>query len=148
QARHRAASTTMRWPAARADRMRCRRSSSMSRRDSPSSRASDDTDRGSAINTARRARRNVILRSMNNVAFLGTGLLGAGMAERMLAQGDRVTVWNRTASKARALEQAGAAVAPSAAEAVTAADHVHLALTDDAVVDAILAEMLPRLPHG
>jgi 2-hydroxy-3-oxopropionate reductase len=37
---------------------------------------------------------------MNNVAFLGTGLLGAAMVERMLAQGDSVTVWNRTLSKA------------------------------------------------
>ena len=47
---------------------------------------------------------------MAHVAFLGTGLLGAGMVERMLAQGTRVTVWNRTAAKARALEDAGATV--------------------------------------
>jgi 3-hydroxyisobutyrate dehydrogenase len=82
---------------------------------------------------------------MNNVAFLGTGLLGAAMVERMLAQGDSVTVWNRTASKARALQPAGAVVAPTAADAVMSADHVHLTLTDDAVVDAILAEIAPRV---
>jgi 3-hydroxyisobutyrate dehydrogenase-like beta-hydroxyacid dehydrogenase len=29
---------------------------------------------------------------MNNVAFLGTGLLGSAMVERMLVQGDSVTV--------------------------------------------------------
>src|SRR3954447_3906492 len=86
---------------------------------------------------------------MNQVAFLGTGLLGAAMVERMLAQGDSVTVWNRTASKAQALERAGAVVAGSAADAAAAADHVHLALSDDAVVDAILAEATPRLrPNG
>jgi 3-hydroxyisobutyrate dehydrogenase-like beta-hydroxyacid dehydrogenase len=82
---------------------------------------------------------------MNNVAFLGTGLLGAAMVERMLAQGDSVTVWNRTVSKTQALQSAGALVAPTAGEAVTAADHVHLALTDDAIVDAILAEVTLRL---
>jgi 3-hydroxyisobutyrate dehydrogenase len=82
---------------------------------------------------------------MANVAFLGTGLLGSAMVERMLVQGDSVTVWNRTVSKAQALQQAGAAVALTAGEAVAAADHVHLALTDDAVVDSILAEVAPRL---
>jgi len=76
---------------------------------------------------------------MNNVAFLGTGLLGSAMVERMLAQGDSVTIWNRTVSKAQALQPAGAAIALTAGEAVGAADHVHLALTDDAVVDSILA---------
>jgi 3-hydroxyisobutyrate dehydrogenase len=82
---------------------------------------------------------------MANVAFLGTGLLGSAMVERMLVQDDSVTVWNRTVSKAEALQQAGAAVALTAGEAVAAADHVHLALTDDAVVDSILAEVAPRL---
>jgi 3-hydroxyisobutyrate dehydrogenase len=82
---------------------------------------------------------------MNNVAFLGTGLLGSAMVERMLVQGDSATVWNRTVSKAQALQQAGAAVALTAGEAVAAADQVHLALTDDAVVDSILAEVAPQL---
>ena len=82
---------------------------------------------------------------MTTVAFIGTGLLGGAMAERMLAQGDSVTVWNRTAAKLQALQTAGALVSHSAADAVAAADHVHIALTDDAVVDAILAEVVPRL---
>jgi 3-hydroxyisobutyrate dehydrogenase len=82
---------------------------------------------------------------MNNVAFLGTGLLGGAMVERMLAKGDSVTVWNRTASKLQPLQAAGAVVAHTAGDGVAAADHVHLALTDDAVVDAILGEVMPRL---
>jgi len=44
---------------------------------------------------------------MERIAFLGTGLLGSGMVERMLAQGNAVTVWNRTAAKAKALQPAG-----------------------------------------
>ena len=82
---------------------------------------------------------------MERVAFLGTGLLGGAMVERMLAQGQHVTVWNRTASKLEALRASGAAVAATAGDAAAGADRVHLALTDDAVVDAILAEVRPRL---
>jgi 3-hydroxyisobutyrate dehydrogenase len=82
---------------------------------------------------------------MERIAFLGTGLLGGAMVERMLAHGEHVTVWNRTASKLEALRAAGAVVAATAGNAAADADRVHLALTDDAVVDAILAEVTPRL---
>jgi 3-hydroxyisobutyrate dehydrogenase len=80
-----------------------------------------------------------------DVAFIGTGLLGSGMVEAMLARGDDVTVWNRTESKARALERFGAKVAPTPEAAVSAADHVHMALPDDGVVDDILERCRPRL---
>src|SRR2546423_14948095 len=83
---------------------------------------------------------------MATVAFLGTGLLGSGMVERMLHQGDAVTVWNRTASKARALERFGATVAASPADAVAAAERVHLTLPDDAIVDQIVESFRGRLP--
>src|SRR5829696_1868261 len=84
---------------------------------------------------------------MATVAFIGTGLLGSGMVEGMLRRGDAVTVWNRTAAKARALEPLGAMVASSPGEAVTGADRVHMTLPDDAVVnqsaDAIAARLKP-----
>ncbi len=48
---------------------------------------------------------------MATVGFLGTGCWGGAMVEGMLRRGDTVTVWNRTESKARALEQMGAVVA-------------------------------------
>jgi 3-hydroxyisobutyrate dehydrogenase len=86
--------------------------------------------------------------TVGNVAFLGTGLLGGAMVERMLRQGDRVTVWNRTESNARALERFGAIVAPSPADAVAGADRVHMAFPDDAVVDAIVTSFAPRLQQG
>jgi 3-hydroxyisobutyrate dehydrogenase len=82
---------------------------------------------------------------MANVAFLGTGMMGSGMVEAMLRRGDAVAVWNRTESKARALEPLGAKVAASPAEAVGAADRVHLMLPDDGVVDRILEQSLPRV---
>src|SRR5262245_7372793 len=82
---------------------------------------------------------------MGNVAFLGTGLLGSGFVEAMLRRGESVTVWNRTESKARALEPLGATVTASAADAVAGADRVQMTLPDDAVVDQILAAILPAL---
>jgi 3-hydroxyisobutyrate dehydrogenase-like beta-hydroxyacid dehydrogenase len=85
---------------------------------------------------------------MANVAFLGTGLLGSAMVEGMLRRGEAVTVWNRTESKARALEALGAKVAASPGDAVAGADRVHMTLPDDAVVDHIVNGFLPRLRAG
>ena len=85
---------------------------------------------------------------MSRIALLGTGLLGSGMVRRFLAHGIVVTVWNRTATKARALERDGARVAATAAEAVTGVDRVHIVLSEDAVVDAVLDEAIPALKHG
>jgi 3-hydroxyisobutyrate dehydrogenase-like beta-hydroxyacid dehydrogenase len=82
---------------------------------------------------------------MATVGFLGTGLLGSGMVERMLKRGDAVTVWNRTAAKARALEPLGARVAATPRDAGAGADHLHLTLPDDAVVDQMLEIVTPRL---
>ena len=45
---------------------------------------------------------------MSEIAIIGTGLLGAGFAEAACRRGDRVTVWNRTVAKAKALEAFGA----------------------------------------
>jgi 3-hydroxyisobutyrate dehydrogenase len=82
---------------------------------------------------------------MAHIAFLGTGMIGAGMVESMIRRGDTVAVWNRTASKAKALEALGATVAPTPEEAVASAERVHMALPDDAVVDALLARVSSRL---
>jgi 3-hydroxyisobutyrate dehydrogenase len=75
---------------------------------------------------------------MSRIAFLGTGLLGSGMVESMLRRGLPVTVWNRTASKAQALEPLGARVAATPEQAVADADEIHIILSDDEAVDAVL----------
>lgn len=82
---------------------------------------------------------------MEPIAFLGTGLLGAAFVEAALARGERVTVWNRTASKAEALGARGATVAATPADAVRGAARVHLVLQDDASVEAVLAACRPAL---
>ena len=82
---------------------------------------------------------------MATVGFLGTGLLGSGMVGRMLQQGNTVRVWNRTASKARALEASGAVVAATPGDAVDGADRVQMTLPDDGVVDEIVESLRGRL---
>lgn len=82
---------------------------------------------------------------MTRIAFLGTGLLGSALAEAAAGRGERVTVWNRTADKARALEPLGVRVADTPADAVRDAAHVHLVLKDDAAVEQVVAALRPAL---
>lgn len=85
---------------------------------------------------------------MPKVALLGTGLLGSGFAESLLAQGVDLTVWNRTHAKAEALRSFGAKVADSPAAAVAGAERVHLILLDDATVDETIAAFRTALMPG
>lgn len=85
---------------------------------------------------------------MPSIALLGTGLIGAGLSENMLARGLDLTVWNRTAAKTEPLVDLGAKAAPTAAAAVEGAAVVHLAFTADAAVDAVLADVQPHLAPG
>jgi len=82
------------------------------------------------------------------VAFLGMGLLGSNFVRAMINKGSRISIWNRTASKATALEQYGAKAFANVADAVKDADTIHLTLKDDATVDEVLAQATPGLKPG
>jgi 3-hydroxyisobutyrate dehydrogenase len=71
------------------------------------------------------------------VGFVGLGMMGAGMAGRLLAAGHQVSVFNRTASKADALVAAGARLAGSPADACRGAEAVFSMVADDAASRAI-----------
>lgn len=73
------------------------------------------------------------------LSLLGLGDMGAALGHAWLDAGHPLTVWNRTAGKARPLAAKGATVAPTAADAVAAADLVVVCLLDDASVDQVLA---------
>lgn len=75
---------------------------------------------------------------MANIAFLGTGLMGGALAEAAARRGDRVSAWNRTTGKARALEAFGVRATETVLEAVAGAERVHVMLADDAAVDSVL----------
>jgi 2-hydroxy-3-oxopropionate reductase len=75
------------------------------------------------------------------IAFLGTGLMGAPMAENLLKAGHRLTVWNRSREKAEPLGKLGAEIAGSAADAVREADFVIAIVSNgEAVADLLFAQ--------
>lgn len=76
---------------------------------------------------------------MYDRAFLGCGLIGAAMARAALDRGERVIVYNRSPEKAAPLGEDGAHVAADAVGAAGKARRIHLALSADAAVDAVLA---------
>ena len=82
------------------------------------------------------------------VAFLGMGLLGSNFVRAMINKGATVQVWNRTSSRAIALEQYGAKAFANVEDAVKGAGFVHLTLKDDAAVDEVLAKARPGLMDG
>ncbi|HUD23183.1 MAG TPA: NAD(P)-dependent oxidoreductase [Acidobacteriaceae bacterium] len=67
-----------------------------------------------------------------NVAILGLGTMGSGMAANLLKAGFPLTVYNRTAAKAQPLVDAGARLASTPADAVQGASVVLSMLADDA----------------
>lgn len=72
------------------------------------------------------------------VAFLGLGLMGEPMARNLLRGGFSLRVWNRTASRAAALLQEGAASGASPAEAAHGADFCVCMVADPPALDAVL----------
>jgi 3-hydroxyisobutyrate dehydrogenase len=71
-----------------------------------------------------------------NIGIIGTGRMGAAIAGRLLGLGFSVTVWNRTAAKAKPLAQAGAKVAATPRELARGCDTVISILTDAAAIEA------------
>lgn len=72
------------------------------------------------------------------IGFLGTGIMGGPMARNLARAGFEVTAWNRSSGKARALEADGVRSAPTAHEAVQAAEVVICMLSSGPVCDEIL----------
>jgi 3-hydroxyisobutyrate dehydrogenase-like beta-hydroxyacid dehydrogenase len=85
------------------------------------------------------------------IAFLGTGAMGAPMVRRLRGAGHEVVVWNRTLSRAEALAGIGTRVAATAADAVSRAEVVMTCLFNDrAHEEVVLAPggMLDALKSG
>lgn len=85
------------------------------------------------------------------VGFVGLGRMGQGIAGRVLSGGHDLTVFNRTREKAADLEDAGAKVGASVAEACAGAEAVLTMLADDdALLEVALgpAGIRESLPSG
>jgi len=77
------------------------------------------------------------------VAFLGLGVMGRGMAARLVAAGHEVRVWNRTAARVESFIAAhsGATSAPTPAAAVSGVDIACVCVgNDDHVREVILGQ--------
>ena len=76
---------------------------------------------------------------MPTVTVIGLGPMGSAIAATLVAGGYDVTVWNRTASKADALVEQGAKLAPSVADAVAAGSIVLCSLPGYRVTNELIA---------
>lgn len=70
------------------------------------------------------------------IAFLGLGIMGSGMARRLLVNGFPLTVFNRNAEKSKPFADEGAHVANSPRDAATNADVIISMVADDAAARA------------
>jgi 3-hydroxyisobutyrate dehydrogenase-like beta-hydroxyacid dehydrogenase len=74
---------------------------------------------------------------MANLGFIGLGVMGGNMVERLLSKGHSVVGYNRTRSKAQPLIDKGMKWARSPQEAATTADIVLAMVTNSAALDEI-----------
>lgn len=83
---------------------------------------------------------------MNKIAFLGMGLMGSRMTQRLLSAQYSVAVWNRTATACQPLIAQGA----TALELTNIADYpiIFLCLADDNAVIQTVEQFLPHLTAG
>jgi 3-hydroxyisobutyrate dehydrogenase len=88
--------------------------------------------------------------AVGRVAVLGTGIMGGPMAHNLARATHDVTVWNRTAAKAEALEADGARLASTPVDAVRDAEVILTMLADARAVEETMTESgaLDVMPQG
>lgn len=72
------------------------------------------------------------------ITVLGTGRMGTAIAQRLVATGHEVTVWNRTAKRTAEAVAAGAIAVEEATEAVSASTATLVSLADDDAVRSLV----------
>jgi 3-hydroxyisobutyrate dehydrogenase len=72
------------------------------------------------------------------IGFIGLGLMGKPMATNLTKAGHQVTVWNRTAERAKDVVEAGAKQAKTPREAATGADFVITMVSDPPALAEVL----------
>ncbi len=75
--------------------------------------------------------------AIQNVGFVGLGIMGEPMAQNLLTTGYTLTVWNRSPEKADALVSNGATLAGSPAEVAAASDVTISCVSDSPDVQAV-----------
>lgn len=72
------------------------------------------------------------------IAIIGTGVLGTGVGLTLLGQGHTVRCWNRTPANAEAVQQGGATLHATPAEAAEGCSHVILLVWNEQALRAVL----------
>src|ERR1700722_7051926 len=85
-----------------------------------------------------------------DVGLIGLGGMGTGMAKNLLRAGHRVTVFNRTRSRAEALQADGAIVAATVSDACRSRVVITMLADDPALEAQVFGEggILASLPRG
>jgi 3-hydroxyisobutyrate dehydrogenase len=77
-------------------------------------------------------------RQAEKLGYLGLGMMGFPMTQRLVNAGYDVTVWNRSAGKADALVEAGAKLAAHPRDIAATAGIIFMCLTDAAAVEEVV----------
>lgn len=86
--------------------------------------------------------------NLAQIAWIGTGIMGAPMARRLLKAGHKVSVYNRSPEKAQRLAADGATVVMDPINAVASAEIVFIMVPDTPDVEATVARIKPALQKG
>ena len=84
-----------------------------------------------------------------NIAFIGLGNMGSGMARNLIKAGHTLAVYNRTRNRAEEFKALGARVASTPGEAAAGAEVAITMLADDHAVEAVVfgkENLLESLP--
>jgi len=82
------------------------------------------------------------------IAWIGTGIMGAPMARRLLKAGHHLRVFNRSPEKARRLSDEGALVAADAATAAGGTALIFIMVPDTPDVENVIGKIEPSLTRG
>ncbi|MCL5280180.1 MAG: NAD(P)-dependent oxidoreductase [Planctomycetes bacterium] len=73
-----------------------------------------------------------------DVAFIGLGNMGSAMARNLIQAGHKLTIYNRTRTRAEPLQPLGARIAATPSDAARAAEILITMLADDYAVEEVL----------
>ena len=80
---------------------------------------------------------NVLNKKKVKLGFMGLGIMGSRLTQRLRASGWNIRAWNRSPGPAKELRQAGVPIAASLMDLVADSDVILSSLANDAAVDSV-----------
>ena len=84
---------------------------------------------------------NTLSKRTGKIGFIGLGLMGSRLTQRLHSSGWNVQAWNRSPEPARVISQKGIRIAPSLAKLVADSDVVLSCLANDAAVRSVYCDV-------